>query len=234
MTPLVQLDDVWRVYPVGDEGVPALAGVGMHIHAGEHVAIMGHSGSGKSTLLNLLGCLDRPTAGRYCLGGADVSGMDDAQLSDIRNRRIGFVFQSFNLIPWLNLLENIEVPMFYLGLPRQQRRRRSRELADRMGLGDRVLHRPTELSGGQKQRVAIARALANNPLILLADEPTGNLDTATAGEILAVFDDLNRRGHTLIVVTHETDVAAHARRVIRLRDGRVESDRVKPAGEVVA
>jgi putative ABC transport system ATP-binding protein len=203
----------------------------MDIHEGEHVAIMGHSGSGKSTLLNLLGCLDRPTAGRYCLGGADVSGMDDAQLSDIRNRRIGFVFQSFNLIPWLTLLENIEVPMFYLGLPRQQRRRRSRELADMMGLGDRVSHRPTELSGGQKQRVAIARALANNPLILLADEPTGNLDTHTSGEILAVFDDLNRRGHTLIVVTHETDVAAHARRVIRLRDGRVESDLATPIAE---
>jgi putative ABC transport system ATP-binding protein len=231
MPPLVQLHDVWRVYPIGDEGVPALAGVGMDIHEGEHVAIMGHSGSGKSTLLNLLGCLDRPTAGRYCLGGADVSGMDDAQLSDIRNRRIGFVFQSFNLIPWLTLLENIEVPMFYLGLPRQQRRRRSRELADMMGLGDRVSHRPTELSGGQKQRVAIARALANNPLILLADEPTGNLDTHTSGEILAVFDDLNRRGHTLIVVTHETDVAAHARRVIRLRDGRVESDLATPLAE---
>lgn len=234
MDALVRFQDVRRVYPVGDEGVTALVDICLDIREGEHVAIMGHSGSGKSTLLNLLGCLDRPTSGHYWLGGADVSDMDDGQLSDIRNRRIGFVFQSFNLIPWLSVLENIEVPLFYMGVPRRQRRLRSEELAQTMGLTSRVAHRPTELSGGQKQRVAIARALANNPLILLADEPTGNLDSHTSAEILAVFDDLNSRGHTVLIVTHETDVAAHARRIIRLHDGRVASDIVKAAGEELA
>ncbi len=221
---LIHLEELWKVYPVGP-GVAALRGVDLAIEAGEYVAIMGPSGSGKSTMLNLLGCLDRPTRGRYWLGGQDVSGMSDDQLSDVRNRRIGFIFQSFNLISQMTLVENIEVPLFYQGIPRRLRRSRGMELAAMVGLGERMDHRPSELSGGQQQRAAIARSLANDPLVLLADEPTGNLDSQTSQEILALFDDLHRRGRTLILVTHDEGVAAHTHRVIRLRDGLVDSDR---------
>ena len=224
MTKLVRLEDLWKVYHVGTTSVPALRGVSMSIDEGEYLAIMGPSGSGKSTMLNVLGCLDRPSGGHYWLGGQDVSALSDNQLSDVRNLRIGFVFQSFNLIQQLTILQNIEVPLFYQGLPSHQRHPRSRELAEMVGLADRAHHRPRELSGGQQQRVAIGRALANDPLILLADEPTGNLDTATSQEILALFDDLHARGRTIILVTHEEHVAAHTHRTIRLRDGRVESD----------
>ena len=223
MNGLIELQDVWKVYPIG-VGVRALCGVDLAIEEGQYLAIMGPSGSGKSTMLNLLGCLDRPTRGRYRLGDKDVSSLDDDQLSEVRNARIGFVFQSFNLIQQLSVVQNIEVPLFYQGMPRSERHTRSRELAERVGLNDRRDHRPRELSGGQQQRAAIARALANDPLILLADEPTGNLDTQTSEEILELFDDLHRRGRTVIMVTHEQHVAAHCQRVVHLRDGRVESD----------
>jgi len=223
--PLVSIEDLWKIYPVGPEGVVALRGVSLSIHEGEYVAIMGHSGSGKSTLLNLLGCLDRPTRGRYLLGGEDVSAMSDDQLSEIRNLRIGFVFQSFNLIPWMNIVENIEVPLFYQGMARSDRHPRSRELAELVGLGDRLDHRPTELSGGQQQRVAIARSMANDPLILLADEPTGNLDSRTSDEILQLMELLHQQGKTIVVVTHETHIADRCQRVVELTDGRITSDR---------
>ena len=231
---LVRLDNLWKVYHLASTTVPALRGVSLDIHEGEYVAIMGPSGSGKSTMLNVLGCLDRPTHGHYWLGDQDVSTLSDNELSDVRNQRIGFIFQSFNLIQQLTILQNIEVPLFYQGTPRAQRHPRSRQLAELVGLGERLSHRPRELSGGQQQRVAIARALANDPLVLLADEPTGNLDTATTDEILALFDDLHRRGRTIIMVTHEDYVAEHTQRVIRLRDGYVESDIRNPhrAGSV--
>jgi len=232
MNELVRLEHVQKVYRMGRVAVRALNDVSFAIEEGEHVAVMGYSGSGKSTLLNLLGCLDRPTRGRYQLAGRDVSQMTDASLSTIRGQHIGFVFQSFNLITELTVLANIEVPLFYQGVPRRQRHRRSMELAEMVGLADRVRHRPTELSGGERQRVAIARALANDPLLLLADEPTGNLDSHTTDEILQIFDELWRRGRTIVTVTHERDVAAHAGRVIVLRDGQVESD--TPADHWVA
>jgi len=209
---------------MGTTQVTALAGISFSVGEGEYLAIMGHSGSGKSTMLNLLGCLDRPTSGRYLLGGEDVSAMDDDALSEIRNRRIGFVFQSFNLIPQLTITQNIEVPLVYSGMPRAERHERSRELGRQVGLGDRMDHRPMELSGGQRQRVAIARALANDPLILLADEPTGNLDTRTSAEIMELFDELNSRGRTVLMVTHEDDIADRAGRTILLKDGLVLSD----------
>ena len=224
MSDLVVFEQLSKTYQLGAFSVEALRGIDLRVGSGEYVAIMGQSGSGKSTLLNVLGCLDRPTSGRYLLGDEDVSAMTDNQLSDVRNRRIGFVFQSFNLIPQLTITENIEVPLFYQGVPRRLRHPRSRELAELVGLGDRARHRPAELSGGQCQRVAIARALANDPLVLLADEPTGNLDSQTTSEILTLFDDLNRRGRAVVVVTHEKHVAEHAGRVIQLHDGRIVSD----------
>jgi len=221
---LVELKSLWKVYELGAVRVTALRDIDLAIAEGDYVAVMGPSGSGKSTLLNMLGCLDRPTRGAYWLAGDNVSGFSDAELSEVRSRRIGFVFQSFNLIQQLSITQNIEVPLFYQGMPRRLRHARSHELAEMVGLTGRLSHRPSELSGGEQQRVAIARALANNPVILLADEPTGNLDTHTTSEILALFDDLNSRGRTIITVTHEDHVAAHASRAVHLRDGSVESD----------
>ena len=220
--------DLWKIYHMGSVEVPALRGVSLDFEPGEFVAIMGHSGSGKSTLLNLLGCLDRPTSGTYVLGGEDVSTLDDDALSEIRGQKLGFIFQSYNLISQLTVAENIEVPLFYQGVPRHQRYEVACRYAESVGLGDRLGHRPAELSGGEQQRVAIARALVNEPLLILADEPTGNLDTQTQGEILGLLEELNRNGMTIVMVTHETDVAARAHRIVRLRDGQVV-DGAEPA-----
>jgi len=221
---VLRLEGVTKEYVLGTTAVPALQGVSFSLDPGEYVAIMGPSGSGKSTLLNLLGCLDTATSGAYYLDGEDVSGLNDSELSRVRREKIGFVFQSFNLIPQINVLENIEVPLFYMGWHERDSRERATELARRVGLGDRLKHRPTELSGGQRQRVAIARALANDPHLILADEPTGNLDSRTSAEIMAVLDDLVNQGRTVVLVTHETDIALHARRVIQLADGRIVRD----------
>jgi putative ABC transport system ATP-binding protein len=222
--PVVQLQDVRKSYRMGPVTVDALRGVSFEIHGGEYVSIMGPSGCGKSTLLNVLGCLDRPTAGSYRLGGDDISQMDDDSLSAIRGRRLGFVFQSYNLIQQLTVLENVEVPLYYQGLTDEESARRAREMAGRVGLRERFGHKPFELSGGQQQRVAIARALVNDPLIVLADEPTGNLDSASGVEILEMFYELHQQGRTIVMVTHDPGVARHATRIIRLRDGLLESD----------
>src|SRR5205085_7968774 len=220
---IVQFEDVRKTYQMGVVTVDALRGVSLEIHAGEYVTIMGPSGCGKSTMLNLLGCLDRPTSGRYHLGAEDVSQLDDDALSAIRGARLGFIFQSYNLIQQLSVVENIEVPLYYQGRPEQESREIARRLAGRVGLGERLEHKPFELSGGQQQRVAIARALVNDPLVMLADEPTGNLDSTSGVEILKIFDDLNEQGKTIILVTHDENVSRHAPRAIRLRDGQVES-----------
>ena len=219
---VVHLEDVHKVYQMGAEEVHALAGVSMSFHRGTFSAIMGPSGSGKSTMLNLLGCLDRPSSGKYTLAGNDVGAMNDNQLSELRLRELGFIFQSFNLIPQLTVRENIELPLFYLGWDASRCEKHSLELAARVGLADRVNHRPTELSGGQQQRVAIARALANDPKILLADEPTGNLDTATGEQVMALLRKLNEAGKTILMVTHEPEVAAYAGRRVHMRDGKIE------------
>lgn len=219
-----RLHELKKDYVLKGETVHALRGVSMEVPEGDYVAIMGPSGSGKSTLLNLLGCLDKPTAGSYFLGDDDVAKMNDRELSRIRASRIGFVFQSYNLIPQLTVVENIEVPLYYQGLVNRQTKERCRALAAMVGLGDRLRHRPSQLSGGQQQRVAIARSLVNDPYFILADEATGNLDTKTALEILQLFAKLNAEGRTIIMVTHEDDVAAHARRIVRLRDGLIQSD----------
>ncbi|HOK78210.1 MAG TPA: ABC transporter ATP-binding protein [Verrucomicrobiota bacterium] len=221
---LIRLDRVSRYYRMGAETIRALEEVSLTIDRGEYVAIMGPSGSGKSTLMNLLGCLDTPTSGVYELNGLNVSEMDDNQLAEVRNREIGFVFQTFNLLPRATALRNVELPLIYAGLAAEERRQRALEALERVGLGGRVNHKPMELSGGQGQRVAIARALVNRPSILLADEPTGNLDSKTGMEIMAIFNDLAATGHTIILVTHEEDIAHCARRIIRLRDGRIASD----------
>lgn len=221
---IAQLVDVRKEYMMGLVLVEALRGLSLDFHRGEYITIMGQSGCGKSTLLNLLGCLDRPTTGQYLLGGEDVSTLEDDELSQIRGMRIGFVFQSYNLIQQLNVLENIEVPLYYQGRPEEESREIAGRLAERVGLGDRMHHRPYELSGGQQQRVAVARALANDPLIILADEPTGNLDSTSGSDILNVFDELHGQGKTLIMVTHSDEVSERAQRVIRLRDGKVERD----------
>jgi putative ABC transport system ATP-binding protein len=218
---VLRLTDVVKRYQVGREYVEALAGVSFGVRPGDFLAIMGASGSGKSTLLNILGCLDRPTAGRYWLNGLDVAGMDDDALSDHRLRNLGFVFQSFHLVPQLTVAENIGLPLFYMGLPRGRQEQRIVELATRVGVENRLRHRPAELSGGQRQRVAIARALANDPAVILADEPTGNLDTATSRQIMELLAELNRQGRTILIVTHEEDIAAFARARIYLRDGRI-------------
>ena len=221
---IVRLENIRKTYQIGLVAVEALRGLSLAIGAGEYVGIMGPSGCGKSTLLNVLGCLDRPTSGRYWLGEEDVSAMEDDTLSAVRGARLGFIFQSYNLIQQLTVVENIEVPLYYQGCPERESRALARELADRVGLAARLSHKPAELSGGQQQRVAIARALVNDPLILLADEPTGNLDSSSGEEILKLFDDLNEQGKTMIVVTHDPNTSRHARRVIRLRDGQIESD----------
>lgn len=222
--PILRLKDLGKDYHLEGEDVQALREVSFEIMPGEFVAIMGPSGSGKSTLLNLLGCLDRPSTGSYYLGDIDVSTMDDDQLSEVRSRRIGFVFQSYNLIAQLNVIENIEVPLFYQNVSPEVSHERALELAELVGLSDRIRHRPAQLSGGQQQRVAIARSLANDPLLILADEPTGNLDSSTEEEILGILRNLNENGKTIVMVTHENRIAHVARRVIRLRDGYVVSD----------
>lgn len=221
---IIRLEDIRRIYRVGNQEVRALDGVSLSVCRNEYVAIMGPSGSGKSTLMNILGCLDSPSSGHYILNGVDVSEMEDGDLADVRNREIGFVFQSFNLLPRYNALENVALPMVYAGVPARERVQRASAALASVALEDRMDHKPNELSGGQKQRVALARALINNPSIILADEPTGNLDTHTSIEIMRLFDDIYRKGNTVIVVTHEEDIAAYAHRIIRLRDGKVESD----------
>lgn len=221
---LIRMVNVWRTYQMGEEQVHALRGVSFTITPGEYVAIIGPSGSGKSTMMNLIGCLDTPTQGQYWLKGKLVSDMDDDELAYIRNQDIGFVFQLFNLLPRASALHNVELPLIYAGVPAQERLERARHALEIVDLGDRMNHRPNELSGGQRQRVAIARALVNNPAILLADEPTGALDTKTGMEIMALFDRLNEQGNTIIIVTHEPAVAEHAHRIIHLRDGGIERE----------
>lgn len=222
--PLIQARDLRKTYHVGDQVVHALDGLDLDIQANEYVALMGPSGSGKSTLMNMLGCLDSPSSGSYILNGQDVSRLEDDALADIRNREIGFVFQTFNLLPRYTALENVALPMVYAGIAKAERQERAREVLQQVGLGDRMDHRPNELSGGQRQRVAVGRALVMRPSIILADEPTGNLDTATSEEVMELFGDIQKAGNTVILVTHEEDIAAYAHRTVRLRDGRVESD----------
>ena len=220
----IQIDAVRKTYQMGSETVYALRDISLRVLPNEYLAIMGPSGSGKSTLLNILGCLDTPSAGHYVLDGEAVSAMKGDALADVRNRKIGFVFQTFNLLSRATALQNVELPLIYTGLSRRRRRERAKATLDRVGLSDRMAHRPNELSGGQRQRVAIARALVNEPAILLADEPTGNLDTRTGEEILSIFENLHQQGQTVLVVTHEEDVARRTLRVVRLRDGRIEKD----------
>ena len=227
---LIHLQNISRRYQMGVETVHALRDVSLEIQRGEYVAIMGPSGSGKSTLMNLIGCLDTPSAGHYGLNGVSISEMDDNQLAEIRNREIGFVFQTFNLLARSNALHNVELPLIYAGISAEERRHLALEALAQVGLADRIHHKPNELSGGQRQRVAVARALVNKPSLLLADEPTGNLDSRTGAEIMALFDDLSRKGNTIIVVTHEEDIAKHARRIIRLRDGLIASDEKQVEG----
>ena len=221
---MIRLQNIARLYEMGAETVHALRDVTLQIERGEYVAIMGPSGSGKSTLMNIIGCLDTSTSGRYELNGIDVSDMDDNQLAEVRNREIGFVFQTFNLLPRSNALHNVELPLIYAGMDAGQRREQALSALGSVGLTDRVHHKPNELSGGQRQRVAIARALVNQPSILLADEPTGNLDSKTGVEIMALFNELSRRGNTIIVVTHEEEIARQAHRVVRIRDGLIAAD----------
>jgi len=221
---VIKTDELWKTYEMGAEKLHALRGVSLEMNKGEYVAIMGPSGSGKSTLMNLIGCLDTPTSGSYWLAGRLVSQLDDDELAYIRNKEIGFVFQTFNLLPRATALHNVELPMIYNGTPSAERLDRAKQSLSKVDLADRMMHKPNELSGGQRQRVAIARALVNNPSILLADEPTGNLDSQTGEEIMALFARLHEKGNTIILVTHEADIAAHAHRVIRLRDGKIERD----------
>ena len=221
---LIEVADLTKPYMMGSEEVWALDGITLTVEEGEYVAVMGPSGSGKSTLMNMLGCLDTPTSGTYHLRGEDVSTFSDDELAEIRNREIGFVFQTFNLLPRVDCLRNAELPLIYAGMPRTERRERATEALRSVGLGDRLDHRPNELSGGQRQRVATARALVNRPSLLLADEPTGNLDSETGAEIMRLLEQLHRRGNTILLVTHEKDIAHHARRIIHLRDGRLERD----------
>ena len=222
--PIISIKNLKKTYIMGTERVHALKDITLDIHKNEYVALMGPSGSGKSTLMNLLGCLDSPTAGSYTLNNENVSTLLDGELAEVRNKEIGFVFQTFNLLPRLSSLDNVALPLVYAGIPKSKRLDKAEETLTKVGLGDRVEHKPNELSGGQRQRVAIARALVNDPAIILADEPTGNLDTKTSIEIMEIFEKLHEAGNTIIVVTHEPDIAAHAHRIIRLRDGLVEKD----------
>ncbi|MCK5907619.1 MAG: ABC transporter ATP-binding protein [Flavobacteriales bacterium] len=221
---MISLENIIRDFPLGKEVVKVLRGISLDIKKGEYVALMGASGSGKSTLMNLLGCLDTPTSGSYHLNGIDVSHLDDNQLAEIRNSEIGFVFQTFNLLPRSTALDNVALPMVYAGKPEKERIARAKKILADVGLADRMDHKPNELSGGQRQRVAVGRALVNNPSIILADEPTGNLDSTTSLEIMNLFDEIHTQGNTVIIVTHEEDIAAHAHRIIRLKDGEVYSD----------
>jgi putative ABC transport system ATP-binding protein len=221
---IIETRDLWKTYVMGSEEIHALRGVSINIERGEYVAIMGPSGSGKSTLMNLIGCLDTPSKGSYLLNGKQVSEMNDNELARIRNEEIGFVFQTFNLLPRASALHNVELPLIYGGVPAKDRQERAKDALKKVELEERMMHKPNELSGGQRQRVAIARALVNNPSILLADEPTGNLDSKTGVEIMALFDKLHAGGNTIVLVTHEADIAAHAHRVIHIRDGQVERD----------
>lgn len=224
-TPIIHLDNIQKSYIMAREALPVLKGVSLDIYKNEYVALMGPSGSGKSTLMNILGCLDSPTAGNYVLNGQDVSKMPDDDLADVRNIEIGFVFQQFNLLPRLTALENVALPLVYAGIPKKQRMERAMNVLEKVSLTDRSHHKPNELSGGQCQRVAIARALVNNPSLILADEPTGNLDTKTSIEIMDIFSNIQTGGNTVVLVTHEEDIANYAHRVVRLRDGVIESDR---------
>lgn len=223
---IIDIQDLRKVYDLGTIKVEALRGVNVNIRENDYVAIMGPSGSGKSTLMNLIGCLDTPTSGEYILAGERVAHLSDRQLAEIRNRRIGFVFQTFNLLPRASALQNVELPLVYAGESPSERRRRAKEALEAVGLGDRMKHKPNEMSGGQRQRVAIARALVTNPSIILADEPTGNLDSKTGDEIMQLFEKIYENGNTIILVTHEEDIARHARRIVRLRDGLIESDQI--------
>lgn len=225
---LLELKNIAKKYRIGTEEVNALRSITLNIEKGEYVALMGPSGSGKSTLMNIIGCLDTPSDGGYVLNGKEVSKMSDEELADIRNREIGFIFQTFNLIPRSNALDNVALPLVYAGLKKTERLKRAEEALKDVGLGDRMKHKPNELSGGQRQRVAVARALVNDPSIILADEPTGNLDSKTSEEIMSLFEDIHRRGNTIIVVTHEEDIAQHAHRIVRIKDGNIESDLANP------
>ena len=224
MQPVIQIDSIRKNYFLGKVVIEVLKGLSLTINKAEYVALMGPSGSGKSTLMNIIGCLDSPTSGQYLLAGKAVSGMSDNELADVRNREIGFVFQQFNLLPRLTALENVALPLVYAGVSKKERTERAREVLAKVNLSDRGHHKPNELSGGQNQRVAIARALVNNPSIILADEPTGNLDSKTSHEIMGIFGQIHSAGNTVVLVTHEEDIAAHAKRIIRLRDGVIESD----------
>jgi putative ABC transport system ATP-binding protein len=224
MQEIIRLEAITRHYTIGEETVKALNGVNLSVNRNEYLALMGPSGSGKSTLMNIIGCLDTPTSGKYYLNGPDVAGLSDNELAEIRNREIGFVFQTFNLLPRYSALDNVALPLVYAGWSKTDRLARAEEVLTQVGLADRMKHKPNELSGGQRQRVAVARALVNNPAIILADEPTGNLDTKTSYEIMALFDEIHRNGNTIILVTHEEDIARHALRIVRMRDGLVEAD----------
>ena len=233
MEHLIELKDVYKIYHMGDEDVHALDGVSLTIDKGEFVAIVGQSGSGKSTAMNIIGCLDVPTSGTYHLGGVDVSTMDDDQQAEIRNKMLGFIFQQYNLLPKLNLLENVEVPLVYAGITRAERHRRAREVLEQVGLGDKLKNKPNQLSGGQQQRVSIARALVRNPAIILADEPTGALDSHTGREVLGMLQDLHGQGHTVVLITHDNSIAVQADRIIRLEDGQVVYDGDSRAPEAI-